>query len=211
MGNEVDARRVELRAERRRRNRRRGRPSITVLRIAELSRFFVHRYGAELPDDDAGRDDAAILLHHLVQLVGDPVARATAWANTRAPWLQGDELAAAIDAALASRRSHKANELGALLGLTDVERTKLAIRTIGPCDMTRRQRTIRCKERKREADRQRRRDRGALPRSEYERKAAERARPWNAEGLSRRQWYRNAARQRDINARQTDGTGPRIV
>jgi hypothetical protein len=39
--------------------------SMAALRCAELNRLWADRYGAALPDDDAGRDDARITAHHL--------------------------------------------------------------------------------------------------------------------------------------------------
>ena len=190
MASEIDARRTELRAEHRRRNRHRGRPSVTVLRLAELSRLFAARYGVTLPDDDAGRDDAAIMMNYLAQLPGDQGARLTAWASTHAPWLQGDELAAAIDTATAGPRIHKADELGAMLGLTDAERTRLHISTIGPIDVSKRERAKRRLARKRLAETARRRARGARPRKDYETTALSHLKPWKRAGISRATWYR---------------------
>ena len=63
--------------------------SLTVtMRARELRSFLSHRYGDALPDDDAGRDDLALLLGYVMQLnpgraVPAMIAEARAWA----PWL----------------------------------------------------------------------------------------------------------------------------
>jgi hypothetical protein len=207
MASEGNARRIEVRAEARRRGRRRGRPTLTTLRIAELSRIFCHRYAPTeatprererwtLPDDDAGRDDAALVLFHLVRLAGDPAARATAWAETRAPWLQDGELVDAIETALRRRRGYKADVLAIKLGLTADEREKLQVRTIGAADLNKRQRETRRKALRRDRARQRRRDRGAVSRDTYLKKCAEKAKPWLSEGVAERTWYRRQAKKR---------------
>ncbi len=49
------------------------------------------------------------------------------------------------------------------------------------------------RERHRLAEEGRRRDAGALPRQEYEARSLTRAKPWEAEGVSRRTWERRRA------------------
>jgi hypothetical protein len=43
-----------------RRDRKREPVSMAALRVGDLKRLFISRYGRELPDDDAGRDDALV-------------------------------------------------------------------------------------------------------------------------------------------------------
>src|SRR5436190_11087124 len=81
--------------------KRRKRPpvSMAALRVAELRRLFRARYGAELPDDDAGRADARLMAHHLAHRIGDPARRIVSWLASAAPWLDENaraDLAAAI-------------------------------------------------------------------------------------------------------------------
>jgi hypothetical protein len=40
--------------------------SVTALRIAELRQLFRFRYGRVLPDNQAGREAARIMAHHLI-------------------------------------------------------------------------------------------------------------------------------------------------
>ena len=39
--------------------------SVGALRVTQLQRLFVDRYGRQLPDDDAGKDDAFVMAHAL--------------------------------------------------------------------------------------------------------------------------------------------------
>ena len=49
----------------RRRKGKRAAGNIIAIRCAELERLFIARYGRQLPDDDAGRDEAMLMAHHL--------------------------------------------------------------------------------------------------------------------------------------------------
>src|SRR5215470_19048010 len=93
-GKRARALRKELRLADRRRQKQPF--SMAGLRIGDLNRFFTYRWGHELPDDDAGRDDARIMAHHLAWLQGDPERRITNWLDLRAPWMNGAERAKLI-------------------------------------------------------------------------------------------------------------------
>jgi hypothetical protein len=116
---------LDLREDRRKRRRQGKRPSIATLRVCELNRLFYTRYSHHLPDDDAGREDVAIMVNHLVMLA-DTLAKA--------------------------------------LNLTDAERTRLKIRTIGAVDCTKAEREARRRECKRLAKEAKRRTAGVKPR-----------------------------------------------
>src|SRR5262249_35924506 len=73
--------------DRRYKRTKRRRVSLAALRVRDLNRLFEARYGEMLPDDDAGRDDARIMAHHLAQLAGDPRRHVLGWLRLRAPWL----------------------------------------------------------------------------------------------------------------------------
>ena len=99
------------------------------LRCAELERLFAARYGHELPDDDAGRADVVIMLHHLARCAGDPRQRSTAWCAAHAPWLAAAaELEAMLDDVIEKPRRWRADILAERLGLTAAERRRLASR-----------------------------------------------------------------------------------
>src|SRR5690606_8887235 len=67
-------------------------------------------------------------------------------------------------------------------------------KTIGACDVSDAGRAVLAMNAKRERDRQRsekkRRAQGATVRAEYEAKSLSATKPWEAEGISRRTWYR---------------------
>lgn len=167
-----------------------GNRLITLIRIRELERVFSARYGAELPDDDAGRDDLKIAAHHIVHLGPDAERHIIAWAALWCPWLSRPEATALAVRTIANPIKFTADVLAWRLRLTAAERNQLAITTIGAVDQNKEQRAEAQKQRRREAERTRRRARGAQARVEFEAPSAEAWRPWEAEGISRATWYR---------------------
>ncbi len=177
---------VRFFSERRRKGRgARGRFSMAGLRCAELERLFAARYGHELPDDDAGRADVVIMLHHL--------ARCAA----HAPWLAAAaELEAMLDDVIEKPRRWRADILAERLGLTAAERRRLRITSIGAIDQSKAERLADRKQRKRLASRERRRAQGARQRDAIPLTISQ---PWRSAGVSRSTWYRT---------RRTDNTCP---
>jgi hypothetical protein len=170
--------------------RDRKKPSITALRVAELNREFTDRYRAqELPDDDAARDDIELMLHHLARRAGDPERLIAHWLDLRAPWFAGVERAVTVERVLATPLKFKADTIAKRIGLTAERRGRLNIRTIGAIDQTAIERKAASKQRKLEAQRDRRRTEGVKPRTHYVATSTEHAKPWEAEGISRRTWY----------------------
>jgi hypothetical protein len=205
---------VALRYDRQARDRTPTAPDrLTVLnRARELRGFFAHRYGEVLPDDDAGREDLALLLGYVMQLnpgrgVPAMIAEARAWA----PWLGYDE-AQEFAWRIAAERpiKLKADSIAAWLGCTYAERTMLGFTTIGACDLTRVERKKATRKRRTETERERCRKVGVRPRAEYLANSLSRTRPWEAEGISRSTWERrrrNAVTQvpvtrKNLSARQ---------
>jgi hypothetical protein len=78
------------------------------------------------------------------------------------------------------------DKLGRYLRLSDATRTRIGIHTIGAYDLSKRQRTLRRKQKARERQERLRRRRGALPHSQ----SLSRTKPWEVEGISRPTWYR---------------------
>jgi hypothetical protein len=165
-------------------------PSMTALRIAELNREFSDRCGATMPDDDAGRDDIELMLHHLARRSGDPVPRIAGWLDQRAPWFAGIERATMVERVLANPLRFKADTVAKRIGLTAERRARLKIRTIGAIDQTAAERAVARKAQKRKAMQAVRRKSGIKPRAEYLAQSTEKAKPWRVEGVSRRTWYR---------------------
>jgi hypothetical protein len=63
---------------------------IRALRLGEVRRVLRHRWGHELPDDDAGRDDLELLLD-IVSLARDARRRMKNIIETWAPWMDTAE------------------------------------------------------------------------------------------------------------------------
>lgn len=167
-----------------------GTSAQATLRVAELTRLFTSRYGNTLPDDDAGRDDAWVMLHHLALISGDPRARILPWLARWAPWMSPSEIEALIADVLAKPIKWRAPTLGKKMRLTAVERQTLRITTFRAFDMTKAQNDAAVKKRKRAAERLKRRLAGAKPRADYEANAIGHGKPWIAEGISMATWYR---------------------
>jgi hypothetical protein len=195
----TEARQRALELERkleRKRRKRLEKPLLWVLRRAELNRLFVHRHGGHvLPDDDAGREDAFIMAHHLAQ-DPHPLARTRvySWLEQAAPWQTEAELEELIDHAMSRKLKWTADRLAKRLNVTTAQREKLRLRTIGAADMSKAERTAQQRKRKQERDRERRRAerraQGTKPRAAYEATSTSRTRPWVALNISRRTWYR---------------------
>jgi len=186
---QADVRRQQIARERRRRP-----VSIVALRLAELNRLLTARHAGEvLSDDDAGRDDAMIVAHHLARC-SDPTRRIASWIGLRAPWMSRAEVEATIAAAVAKPHRWRADTLARRLGLTATERRRLRITTIGAVDMLKEKRRDRRRQRDLDRKQRNRRAAGNRPRAEYlaTRKAAAAAttQPWKAAGMSRAKWYR---------------------
>jgi hypothetical protein len=163
--------------------------SMAALRIAELRRLFTARYGLVLPDDDAGRDDALIMANHLARRP-EPERRIPAWLSLWAPWMAADEIAAITARVIAKPLRWRADRLAVRLHLTEDERRRLRITTIGAIDLTKEQRKARRRLRDRYLKEVRRRQAGAKPRSNYETNSLTRTKPWERLRMSRRSWYR---------------------
>ena len=129
------ARAAALRVEIARKYARRERQpvSLVALRIADLRRLFRARYGRTLPDDDAGREDARIMAHHLARLA-NPERRIAAWLELHAPWMAAADVATLITKVMTKPLRWRADKLAVRLNLFDAERHRLRITTIGAVD-----------------------------------------------------------------------------
>lgn len=182
---------------------RRSPMQLVALRLHDLAILFRSRYGrAELPDDDSGRDDLKIAINHLACLPRPQKAIAV-WLELWAPWLTLAERSDIVRPIIDSPQRWKADALAWRLRLTMEQRTMLGITTIGAIDMNKGARTKRRREYQRRWKAAKRRAEGIKPRKVYEEQSISRAKPWEAEGVSRRTWYR---RQRGTSARA--GTTP---
>ena len=169
-------------------------------RIAELHRLFRHRYRAEFyvfPEgDDSAWEDLVILLQHYC--ICDP-GRVSTIIRTRAPWIVGTELELRLYAEVAEAADaafYTAAKLAKIMNSKEAERTMLGIRTIGAVDVSPEQRKANRKKRDRDRKARQRRDAKKPTRAEYlAANAKSREKPWLAEGISRRTWYRRQMAQ----------------
>jgi hypothetical protein len=155
------------------------------------NRLFYTRYGARLPDDDDGRENVMIMINHLVMLA-DPKFRVRNWCSRRAPWVVDSEAEKLVDKTITRPRRWRADALGQILNLTEAERDRLKIRTIGASGVTKAMRIAKRRERDRLAKRLKRRAAGAKPQA----KSINRKRPWSAFGISRATYFRRMRRFR---------------
>src|SRR6476659_3845152 len=115
---------------RRYKNQKREPFSIAAKRVSELTRLFATRYRGALPDDDTGRDDAFVMAHHLACR---PAAerRIPLWLGLHAPWMTVGEVQELTAKVIAKPYRWKADKLAKRLNLSDAERQRLGITTIG--------------------------------------------------------------------------------
>jgi hypothetical protein len=172
-------------------------------RVGDLNKAFQAHYGPgshnyQFPDDDSGRMDAKILAQHYAN--GNPSALARVL-RARLPWMDESEFQSLVAEAFENPRFWGAQELAHTLQLTDERRSALKIKTIGAIDVSKRQRNKRRKVRNKEDHTAARRAKGVKPRDEWlAEHATNRDKPWEAENISRRTYFRRLAKAK------TDGT-----
>jgi hypothetical protein len=168
--------------------------NICPRRVKHIDCLFVHLYGGKtytLPDDDAGRDNAYIMVCHLAGCPHAPRWLRDRWLKMRCPWMDEADRRRMI-----ARKVIKfgSDTLARRLGVTYELRKKLRLWTIGTCDMSKAERELLAKAEKKRKDQERaenrRRAAGARPRAEYEAQSANRTKPWLKEGISKATWYR---------------------
>jgi hypothetical protein len=171
------------------------------VRIGDLIKLFGARYGGGrlfvFPDDDAGREDLSILLEHYVRAKPSAVPRVL---RARAPWLTGVEQEDLLQLVIRSPRLWSAQALAIQLNLTEAERSRHDIRTIGAVDMTPEERNQQRKLQDRARKRKARRTKGAKSREQWlAAHSKSREKPWLALGMGRSAYYKRlkAARLTD--------------
>lgn len=174
--------------------RRRSPMQLVTLRLNDLAKLFRGRYGHILPDDDAGRDDMLVAIHHLACLP-HPQKPIEHWLEIWAPWLTIAERKLIVEPALACPMRWKADALAWRLRLTAADRATLGITTIGAIDENRSARKKRRKQQARKRMAQHRKSKGAISRKTYEEQSLESQMPWLVQGISRATWYRRRARE----------------
>lgn len=159
-------------------------------RLAEIERLIAHRHGGPVDTDDFN-DELATLA---AELIGDP-NRALPWVRRWIPRMDAATAERAVVAATRRPRNRTADAVAKMIGVTNVERLALGLRTIGAVDCPKRMRSRIRKQKQRERDEAARRAAGAVPRSEYiAGSVAEEAR---RRGVSRMTIHRERKRLRD--------------
>lgn len=139
---------------------------LATLRYRECLKIALDRYGPELPDDDAGRDDALLLLAHLAAIGGDDAERRMDdFIELRCPWMSPAEAAKIKIAACSTWIAFTADEMAEKLNLTMHDRSRLGLRTIGAVDCDAAGRKALRLQRQRERQRQYRKERRERPKS----------------------------------------------
>ena len=167
-------------------------------------------YGFELPDDDAGRDDAELMLSYLAHVPNGAV-KAENFLELWCPWMPARERDLMLrDAALSPPPRMTADQLAARLGTTYARRQKLRHTMIGAVDADKAERARRKKERDSERSRRRkereRRASGKPTREQYLADAAAKREQREAAGVSPRTWYRQQAAAKKQHAVAQVGT-----
>jgi hypothetical protein len=190
--------------------------SLSKGRVGELERLYGARYGHQLPDDDAGRDDLVLIFNHIANV--DACIR---WAAKWAPWMPIHIATALAEQVTNAPQWLKAGALGERVRLTDAERTRLKIKTIRPIEAMTDEALADLRKRKN-------RERKALNRQinrTTKPASASQTKPWESEGIDRATWYRHRAKSSqkratksvrnntvsitaDRNSRMMNGPGP---
>ncbi len=120
--------------------------SMAAIRLSELTRWLddMHGAGCELEPGQDSADIARLFAHHMGGLP-DASRRITSWLGDRAPWIKGAERERLISEATQCPLKWSADKLAWKIRLTDEQRSRLKIRTIGAIDCNREQRAARRK------------------------------------------------------------------
>jgi hypothetical protein len=105
---------------------RKGKESFSMAkqRVAELRRLFVARYGNELPDDDAGRDDAKLAIDHIASRPDAKPEYIETFLRQWCPWMGADEIEKLTADALAKPLHYCADTLAERLAASQWEQAE---------------------------------------------------------------------------------------
>ncbi len=162
--------------------------SVRILRLREIERVISSRYGQFLPRTDVATSfirAAALALSRQDMFE---------WCKRWAPWTLAEAIEAIIEETEGRRYCQRADDAAEMLGVTYVEREELGLNTIGACDVPASQRKQFAKAHKQKRDRERQREKrraeGQRDRKSVDAQSLMHSRPWEAEQMSRRTWYR---------------------
>ena len=112
---------------------------IRCLRLGQMLRLFNHRYGVELPDDDAGLAEIWLLIQNTSLALHEPEKKMRHIIEARAPWLPKDKAEERMEFAMKltrQERSPSSVELGECMRVTAGEWVALRVTQFTPMDIT---------------------------------------------------------------------------
>lgn len=172
---------------------------IYLLRLGELETIIQDRHGRHVPEDDGASRYIRVAAYALQARVGDDGLQKALgdWCRKWAPWAParaGEVLRPILYEVDGRRQDLGADKAASILGITMGDRTRLGLRTIGACDVSKAERLKIAKQLKREKDREKatlkRKGEGIVSRAEWLARFPSSLKPWEAEGISRRTWER---------------------
>ena len=104
-----------------------------------MLRLFNHRYGPELPDDDAGLAEIWLLIQNTSLALHEPEKKMRHIIEARAPWLPKDKAEERMEFAMKltrQERSPSSVELGECMRVTAGEWVALRVTQFTPMDIT---------------------------------------------------------------------------
>jgi len=181
-------------AEQQKRSRLDWKPSRELMRLREIETVIRDRHGPFIPDPEDTDDRDFCLAYARAAILSLSAQCGFEWAAKWLPWARRAEIEPFFREAATRKHMMNSDGVAGLLCVTFDERTRLGLKTIGACDLSKADRKKLAKQRKRERDRERMRaKRAAEPRKNrrsYEAESIETLKPWIEEGISRRTWYR---------------------
>lgn len=129
---------------------------IVPIRLKEVDRIAVHRFGHSYPEDERGRLFIRVWLAHAANLAHDATKRMDNFLDLRARWMSRAERSAAKEQAFRELETWSAADLGGILALNMAERTRLRIGSIAPIDCDAEERAQRSRQLHRDRERDRR-------------------------------------------------------
>lgn len=153
---------IKRRYERKSKVTKRGR-SMASIRLAELTRWLddKHGRGAELEPSEQSINIARIFAHHMAALPDMP-RRVGTWLDRYAPWIDIAGRERLISECASCPLKWSADKLAWKLRLSDADRARLRIKTIGAFDFSKEQRKERDRIRRAEREKARRAAKRAL-------------------------------------------------
>jgi hypothetical protein len=174
-------------AEARRNRRKSGRPASPAdVRECEINKVIDHVFGASLPDDDYGREVLYELLNQLALRGASPDEMRDLALDLLPELNDDDDSLDILIKGIGKGRNRRSDQVARALGITYEMRTLLDLRTIGACDMSKKERDAIQRQKEAADKRWQREQAGAKPQAN----SAAKTKPWLESGCSRSTYYR---------------------